>query len=326
MALGHGRGAIRPQAFYVPTLGIAANVEPTPSPSQWGYGSNNLILAQYPRGSVWGQSAATIPVVVAATVNSTFINVGPQTELRQLTPTIFSKYYPEAVPLDPTMVVAPQFDTRQSPSTVFKIYFPEVVTAAQQLGPTWVASQQADIRQSPSSIWEPQIAPLQLGIFFRVDPPVVKETPSFIFKGFPHAGVTSPPLGPTLVVKPQDNPYQLQPQLVVPLQVPPVTATPPNGLIWNSSPQVTQEFYGRANVWGVQIWQFQAPPLHNTFVARQQDTTYQLPAKFWTPFFTPAVVITPNLHRLVMDVETGELGIMVSGTHTGSPILIKFLK
>lgn len=33
----------------------------------------------------------------------------------------------------------------------------------------------------------------------------------------------------------------------------------------------------------------------------------------------------PNLHRLVMDIETGRLGWMVSGTHAGTPILVVFL-
>ena len=37
-----------------------------------------------------------------------------------------------------------------------------------------------------------------------------------------------------------------------------------------------------------------------------------------------AVTAPPNRHRLIMDAATGELGIMVSGTHTGSPILVKF--
>lgn len=35
--------------------------------------------------------------------------------------------------------------------------------------------------------------------------------------------------------------------------------------------------------------------------------------------------VAPNLHRLVMDVNTGRLGWIVSGTHAGSPILIQLL-
>ena len=40
----------------------------------------------------------------------------------------------------------------------------------------------------------------------------------------------------------------------------------------------------------------------------------------WVPNISP-----PNLHRLVMDINTGRLGWIVSGTHTGSPILIQLL-
>lgn len=40
----------------------------------------------------------------------------------------------------------------------------------------------------------------------------------------------------------------------------------------------------------------------------------------WVPNVAP-----PNLHRLVMDINTGRLGWIVSGTHTGSPILIQLL-
>lgn len=36
------------------------------------------------------------------------------------------------------------------------------------------------------------------------------------------------------------------------------------------------------------------------------------------------VVVTPNLHRLVMDLDTGRLGWMVSGVHTGDPIIVVF--
>lgn len=43
------------------------------------------------------------------------------------------------------------------------------------------------------------------------------------------------------------------------------------------------------------------------------------------PFRPHQSSFTQNLHRLVMDINTGRLGWMVSGTHTGVPIIVVFL-
>lgn len=43
------------------------------------------------------------------------------------------------------------------------------------------------------------------------------------------------------------------------------------------------------------------------------------------PFRPHQSSFTQNLHRLVMDIDTGRLGWMVSGTHTGVPIIVVFL-
>lgn len=189
-------------------------------------------------------------------------------------------------PVPPMVVAAPQFIDLS-----VQAFYAKPLIIGQGAVPPYVFASQADPTQIAAQTWASLVAPPITSGFLGAYQSTQSQFEERATKQFVPAAVAgqTTPVIPRQYAAPQLFDFTLAASITAPSVVPPPPASP--------------------------------VPLRHSF-SSPQFFDFTLAPSFSSPTVAPTA--PPNKHRLVIDVENGRIGWMVSGTHTGSPIVVQF--